>query len=456
MEVTAARPLAVAAMLVACAAARAGQDDGPAGMPRYRLEVGRELSYRSTSDFKFENGAFHTTTDWTAWVLRKNDDGSVRVVLRQSQVMARDGSVTAREEPDVTLGYVDLFDDGRYTPNPSLGYQLDPSALFPRLPRDARAAAAGWEQPGKDGDGRTRYRAIAGADRGDELVFEGARESPEDKIYLSSHKGTYHFDRHSGLIRRITAELAQGYGFVGKGTGGTELKSSELRDAAWLKSFAADADRYFAASKAYDDLTTRAAKEAGAASAALLARAETALKDARAGVSLPTFKDQLDHQVRRHGQMASYYAEEASNRAAVLGKPAADWELKDLEGKSHALKDYRGKVVLLDFWYRGCGWCMRAMPQVKQLADDFRGRPVAVLGMNTDRDDKDARFVVDAMALNYPVLKAEGVPPKYKVRGFPTLVIIDPEGKVADVHVGYSPTLHDEVAKVVEGLLGKK
>jgi thioredoxin-related protein len=60
------------------------------------------------------------------------------------------------------------------------------------------------------------------------------------------------------------------------------------------------------------------------------------------------------------------------------------------------------------------------------------------------------------MGLGYPNLKAEGLPEKYGVRGFPTLVIIDPEGTVRDLHVGYSPTLRQEVAEVIKGLLEKK
>ena len=81
---------------------------------------------------------------------------------------------------------------------------------------------------------------------------------------------------------------------------------------------------------------------------------------------------------------------------------------------------------------------------------------MAVLGMNTDSEEKDAKFVVDEMKLNYPVLKAEGLPEKYHVRGFPTLIIVDQTGKVADVHVGYSPTLREEVAKVVNRLLTRQ
>ena len=126
--------------------------------------------------------------------------------------------------------------------------------------------------------------------------------------------------------------------------------------------------------------------------------------------------------------------EPACRRPGQAG--ARPWETKDLEGKTHSLEGYKGKVVILDFWYRGCGWCIRAMPQMKELAQDFKGQPVAVLGMNTDREEKDAKFVVDEMGLNYPVLKAEGLPEKYRVRGFPTLIIVDQAGKVADIHVG--------------------
>jgi thiol-disulfide isomerase/thioredoxin len=107
----------------------------------------------------------------------------------------------------------------------------------------------------------------------------------------------------------------------------------------------------------------------------------------------------------------------------------------------------------MDFWYRGCGWCMYAMPQVKELARDFKDKPVAILGMNTDRDLADARFVVKELALNYPQLQATGLPEKFAVQGFPTLIIIDQQGTVRDIHVGYSPNLRETVSKKIESLL---
>ena len=201
--------------------------------------------------------------------------------------------------------------------------------------------------------------------------------------------------------------------------------------------------------------TEEASKDAAKANA-LLADAKAALKSARDAIDQPIFREQLDHQIAQHDGMAKYYADSAKRRADVVGKPAADWDLQGLDGKTHALAGYRGKVVVLDFWYRGCGWCIKAMPQLNALAEDFAGRPVAVLGMNTDRNEADAKFVVDAMGLKYATLRAEGIPEKYGVQGFPTLILIDREGKVRDMHVGYSPTLRADLAKAIEGLLPPK
>lgn len=423
--------------------------------PRYQLKPGQELKYHGTSEFKYDHAGFGSETDWQVWVVRQNDDGSWRLVLRSSQQRTQLSAEKTQRQgtPETTLAYFDLFPDGRIVPNSSLGFRLDPSSLFPRLPDDAQQVQKGWEEPGVRDESKTVYKQ-ASADE-DSWVLEADRESPMDKIYLSSHRSRFYVDRKRGVVRRVETKDTQGYGINGKGTGTTELAGVEERDAAWLKTFAEESDRYFEANRSYERLLEKAGRDAGNVEA-LLAEAETTLKDAREKLTLPVLREQADEQLRQQKGMKNYYVEEAKNRAAVLGSESADWETKDLEGKAHSLKGYRGKVVILDFWYRGCGWCIRAMPQMKQLADDFKTEPVAVLGMNTDQVEKDAQFVVDEMKLNYPTLKATGVPEKYHVRGFPTLVIIDQDGKIADIHVGYSPTLREDVSQSVKKLLSRK
>jgi thiol-disulfide isomerase/thioredoxin len=456
--------------------------------PRYRLEVGQQLTYRTTRDFKYDNngstGSMGNNDEWTAWVVRKNDDGGWRLIVRTHSVSTRDGKTQG--DPDEMLAYVDLAPDGAIAPNDSFGYRFDPTPLFPKLPKDAAQAERGWEdvRTGRKSftaDGTSHFKVIT-AGKGDEpWAFEEVRDSPLNKIYGFTFRNRFTFDPRRGAIGRIESEDGQGWGFVGKGSGTTELVSIETRDADWIAKLAAEADRYFAASTHYGELTTKASKEPvdpkeaavakagqainrlaprvrlpGQTNTPLLTEAKETLTKARDASTLPMIRELLDAQIKQHDQMATYYRDGAIRRAEVVGQPAAEWETKDLDGKPHALKEYRGKVVVLDFWYRGCGWCIRAMPQINQLADDFKGQPVAILGMNTDREEKDAKFVVEAMALKYPNLKAEGLPQKYGVQGFPTLILIGPDGTVRDLHVGYSPTLREEVAKEIKALLSAK
>ena len=448
---------AITAAIAVAGEARAGDE-----VPRYRLEPGMELSYKGASTFRHQNGMHIDEQETTAWVVRRNGDGSVRVVLRQgsrftstSLAETLKGLLKKQDKPplEYNVGYFDLFPDGHLGPDAELGYRINPDSSFPRLPDDEAQANAGWSQRDDRMGQEYRYSSLRAEEGG--WAFHSERVGTENKIYGMTFDSTFHLDTARGAIRRIEQEYTQDYGFKGKGSGSTELAGMETRDAAWLAAFVPAAERYFAASKAYERATEEAAKGADKAKV-LLGDAKAALESARTAIDHPIFREQLDRQIARHDGMVNYYADSAKRRADVVGKPAADWELQGLDGKTHALAEYRGKVVVLDFWYRGCGWCIKAMPQLNALAEQFEGRPVAVLGMNTDRKEDDAKFVCEAMGLKYVTLRAEGMPEKYGVQGFPTLILIDPEGTVRDVHVGYSPTLRTDVAKSIEGLLPSK
>jgi thiol-disulfide isomerase/thioredoxin len=143
-------------------------------------------------------------------------------------------------------------------------------------------------------------------------------------------------------------------------------------------------------------------------------------------------------------------------RSPIVDKPSPDWQTTDFAGKTYSMQDFRGKVVVMDFWYRACIWCARVMPQVKAVAEHFAGQNVAVLGMNVDEDPADAEYVIKKMELTYPNLKAWEIRTKYGVRYYPTLLIIDPNGIVKDFYVGYSPTLRDDLITKVKELLPAK
>ena len=290
---------------------------------------------------------------------------------------------------------------------------------------------------------------------GEVLAIVTRAESPLDKVYVSSHEYRATFDARRGIVTRVETEDSSGYSSEGVTRGTIELVGVEDRGEDWAANFGREADRYFDAVDAYEAAGRRAARDA-ARCEEILADAKAKLEEARAGLTTQVFLDAIGQTLTGHDRSAEYHAEQAKDHAARLGKAAEEWEAKDIEGKSHRLADYRGKVVVMDFWYRGCGWCMFAMPQVNRLSEAFRDEPVAVLGMSIDEDEKDARVVIEAMGLKYPTIKAVGIPEKYGVRGYPTLVVVDKEGKVRDIHVGYSPRLYEDLSGLIRGLLAEK
>jgi thiol-disulfide isomerase/thioredoxin len=446
------RTAALALLLGGALTAGAGEQAGD--LPRYRFQVGQELVYDGGTRFKHTNGTLDYTHTYRLWVVAANPDGSHRLFIRQGMSISQNGAKNAAQE-DIFLGYCDVFPDGRFARNDSFGYRLSPAAVLPRLPKDAAELAKGWAVRDDSQDDSTRYRQIAAKGDAKTLVFEADHDSVMNAIYGSTTHDVFTFDRDRGLVAKRESTSTQDYGFKGKGEGTLTLKEVKTHPAEWVKQFAAEGGVYFAADKAYRDATESRSKSLAERKSALQ-KAPEGLKAARAKVTLDVWQKQLDHQLAGHERSAKYLMEEVENQVAMLDRPAAEWATTDLDGKACALKDYRGKVVIMDFWYRGCGWCVRAMPQMKQIAEHFKDQPVIVLGMNTDQKEEDARFVIDKMGLNYPTIKATGIPQKYKVSGFPTLLIVDQEGVLRDVHVGYSPTLREEVVGAVEKLLRKK
>ena len=144
-------PGVMAVVITAAIAGTAMADE----LPRYRLEPGMELSYKGTSIFRHQNGAHVDESVITAWVIRKNADGSFRLVLRQGSRFTATpngdsdkGSAKKQPEPpmDFNVGYFDLFTDGRLGPDADLGYRISSSSWFPRLPDDESQAKTGWSE----------------------------------------------------------------------------------------------------------------------------------------------------------------------------------------------------------------------------------------------------------------------------------------------------------------------
>ncbi|HEY3740481.1 MAG TPA: redoxin domain-containing protein [Bryobacteraceae bacterium] len=134
---------------------------------------------------------------------------------------------------------------------------------------------------------------------------------------------------------------------------------------------------------------------------------------------------------------------EQSVRAAVKDsktrKAAPDFTLKDANGKTVKLTDYKGKVVLLNFWATWCGPCKIEIPWFKEFETTYKNQGFAVLGVAMDDDGWDAvkPYLADKEVNYRVVVGTEQVSLLYgDVESLPTTFVIDREGRIASVHVG--------------------
>jgi peroxiredoxin len=143
---------------------------------------------------------------------------------------------------------------------------------------------------------------------------------------------------------------------------------------------------------------------------------------------------------------------------AALPGPAiaatVDFTLRDLDGKSVSLSQFRGKVVVVNFWATWCGPCQVEMPYLEAMWKELAPRGLAVLGISTDDAKLEAQVkpMVRTRGLTYPVLRDPQTTVVSQFNPSKTLpfnVLVDRSGNVAKVHSGYNPgdekTLKDEV-----------
>jgi thiol-disulfide isomerase/thioredoxin len=169
---------------------------------------------------------------------------------------------------------------------------------------------------------------------------------------------------------------------------------------------------------------------------------------------------------KRHFDFGSIEVE-ASGLSALVGKPAPELKVKTRSGEELLLSNMRGNIVVLDFWGHWCVPCVRAMPRLMEIAEQFEGRPVRWIAVHDasltsfkDLDDKLSKFEKDVwnreMSLETvidvatePDDRTGGTADRYGVRNWPTLVVISADGIVV------GPTTKVALPKELEELLAE-
>ncbi len=133
--------------------------------------------------------------------------------------------------------------------------------------------------------------------------------------------------------------------------------------------------------------------------------------------------------------------------------PAPEFQLTDINGKPLSLAQYKGKVVLLDFWATWCAPCKVEIPHFIALQDKYGSQGLQIIGLSMDDDAKPVVKFAEQMKINYPIAVGdEKLASKYGgVLGLPIAFIIDKEGRIVHKHVG--ETAPDVFEKEVAELL---
>ncbi len=156
---------------------------------------------------------------------------------------------------------------------------------------------------------------------------------------------------------------------------------------------------------------------------------------------------------REIGEAKAYVAQqEMEGKMLPMGSVAPDFTLDDINGQPLTLSSLRGKYVVLDFWGSWCGWCIKGFPDMKEYYNKYKDK-IEILGMDcNDTVEKWKKAVSDNALpwLHVYVPKGSTVLKDYMVSGFPTKVIISPDGKVLTTILGEDPQFYqllDEIFK---------
>ena len=143
-------------------------------------------------------------------------------------------------------------------------------------------------------------------------------------------------------------------------------------------------------------------------------------------------------------RMEAEKKQKEAEKSVAEGKMAPDFTLNDLNGKPFTLSSLRGKYVILDFWGSWCGWCIKGMPEMKKYYEKYSGK-FEIVGIDcNDTEQKWKKAVADNELpwINVKSEQADATPQSYAVKGYPTKVVVAPDGTIAKIVVGEDPAFY--------------
>ena len=135
--------------------------------------------------------------------------------------------------------------------------------------------------------------------------------------------------------------------------------------------------------------------------------------------------------------------------------PAPAFTLAALSGQQAALSQYKGQVVMVNFWATWCGPCQQEMPLLDQMYRKYKPAGFTLIGVNVDKEAPAVKELLARKPVSFPVLldPANQVSKAYHVDEMPSSVIIDRKGEIRYIHRGYRPGDENEYQDRIRQLI---
>ena len=141
--------------------------------------------------------------------------------------------------------------------------------------------------------------------------------------------------------------------------------------------------------------------------------------------------------------------------AGDAGGPAPSFTLAALTGQQAALSQYKGQVVMVNFWATWCGPCQQEMPLLDQMYKKYKPAGFTLIGVNVDKEAPAVKELMARKPVSFPVLldPANQVSKAYHVDEMPSSVLIDRKGEIRYIHRGYRPGDENEYQDRIRQLI---
>ncbi len=139
------------------------------------------------------------------------------------------------------------------------------------------------------------------------------------------------------------------------------------------------------------------------------------------------------------------------------GAEIPNFTLKDLAGNEHSLHDYKGKVVVLEFWATWCPFCLQSLPAMNETYHEKKDEGLEILAINArDSNQSDPAGVFRQQGVDLTcLLNGSNVAMSFAVQGIPAVFVIDREGRLVHSQSGFSEALHAELERVIDETLAR-